>query len=409
MGMADRRYDLVLFGATGFTGRLVAEYLARHAAGTSLAWALGGRNAAKLERVRAELAAIDAACAELPIVEADALDAAAMARVVAQTRVVCTTVGPYAQYGTALVAACARAGTHYCDLAGEVPWIRSSIDANHDEARRTGARIVHCCGFDSIPSDLGALFLQQQLIDRCGAPAAAVTALFGENSGKFSGGTVASLLGVIDAAARDRAVRRMLGDPHGLDPEGGPRSAARDARAPGWDRVLRVPTAPFVMAAINTRVVRRSHALLGYPWGTDFVYDERMSLPRSPRGVATAVAITGALAGFVAATQVPALRRQLEKRLPGPGEGPNAEERARGYYVVRLHGEAAGTRLIAKVADQLDPGYGGTAKMLGEAALCLAEDELASGGGVLTPASAMGLTLVARLVNAGVTFEIVEH
>lgn len=408
MATATRRHDLVLFGATGFTGRLVAEHLARHAAGTGLAWALAGRSRGRLEAVRGELAAIDAACAELPIVEADALDPAAMARVAAETRVVCTTVGPYARYGGPLVAACARAGTHYCDLTGEVPFIRASIDANHEEARRTGARIVHCCGFDSIPSDLGTLFLQHELVARTGEPARAVTALFGESKGKLSGGTIASLLGVIDAAASDRGLRRLLADPHGLDPEGGPRSAVRDARAPGWDRALGVPTAPFVMAAINTRVVRRSHALLGYPWGTDFVYDERMSLPRSAGGVAAAVAITGAMVGFVAASQIPALRRALERRLPQPGEGPTAEERARGHYVVRLHGEAGGLRLVATVSDRLDPGYAGTARMLGEAARCLAEDELPSAGGVLTPASAMGLTLVERLVAAGVTFDVAE-
>ena len=408
MATAGRRHDLVLFGATGFTGRLVAEHLARQAAGTPLAWALAGRNAAKLEKVRAALAEIDAACAELPIIEADAMDRAAMAKVAAETRVVCTTVGPYALYGEALVDACARAGTHYCDLTGEVPFIRGSIDRNHEEAKRTGARIVHCCGFDSIPSDLGTLFLQHELVARTGAPARAVTALFGESSGKFSGGTFASLLGVIDQAARDKTVRRMLADPHGLDPVGGPRSAAKDARTPGWDRVLGKPTAPFVMAAINTRVVRRSHALLGYPWGDDFLYDERMSLPRSPIGVAAAIAITGALVGFVAASQVPALRKLIEKRMPKPGEGPTEEERARGHYVVRLHGETGGLRLVAKVADQFDPGYAGTARLLGEAARCLAEDELTSGGGVMTPASAMGMSLVERLVTVGVTFDVAE-
>jgi short subunit dehydrogenase-like uncharacterized protein len=408
MAVSGRRHDLVLFGATGFTGRLVAEHLARHAAGTPLRWALGGRNAGKLEKVRAALAEIDAACAEIPIIEADAMDAAAMAKVAAETRVVCTTVGPYALYGNALVDACARAGTHYCDLTGEVPFIRGSIDRNHDEAKRTGARIVHCCGFDSIPSDLGTLYLQHELIARTGAPAGAVTALFGESSGKLSGGTFASLLGVIDEAAKNKDVRRVLADPHGLDPRDGPRSKAKDARGPGWDRVLGKPTAPFVMAAINTRVVRRSHAMLGYPWGDDFLYDERMSLPRSPLGVAAAVAITGALVGFVAASQVPALRKMIEKRMPKPGEGPTEEERQRGHYIVRLHGESGGVRLVAKVADQLDPGYAGTARLLGESARCLAEDELPSPGGVLTPASAMGMTLVERLVAAGVTFDVSE-
>lgn len=408
MATAARRFDLVLFGATGFTGRLVAEYLARAAAGTSLVWALAGRSAGKLEKVRAALVDIDAACADLEIVEADALDPAAMARVAADTRVVCTTVGPYAKYGAPLVAACVQAGTHYCDLTGEVPFIRASIDMNHDEAQRTGARIVHCCGFDSVPSDLGTLYLQRELIARCGAPAPAVTALFGESSGSFSGGTVASMLGVVDAAATDRETRRVLMDPHGLDPAGGPRSAAKDARGPGWDKVLKRPTAPFVMAAINTRVVRRSHALMGYPWGEDFLYDERMSLPRSVGGVAAAIGITGAVAGFVAASQVRPLRKQIEKRLPQPGEGPDAEARARGHWKVRLHGTSAGTTLLATLGDTLDPGYSGTAKLLGEAARCLAEDELPGSGGVLTPASAMGEALIERLIEAGVQFEIRE-
>jgi short subunit dehydrogenase-like uncharacterized protein len=408
MPAAGRRHDLVLFGATGFTGRLVAEHLARHAAGTPLAWALAGRNRAKLEKVRAALADLDAACAELTIIEADAMDAAAMAKVAAETRVVCTAVGPYALYGVALVDACARAGTHYCDLTGEVPFIRGSIDRNHEVAKKTGARIVHCCGFDSIPSDLGTLYLQHELVARTGAPAREVRALFGETSGKSSGGTFASLLGVIDAAAKDKAMRRVLADPHGLDPAGGPRSAAKDARGPGWDRVLGKPTAPFVMSAINSRIVRRSHAMLGYPWGHDFLYDERMSLPRSPIGLAAAVAITGALVGFVAASQVPTLRKLIEKRIPQPGEGPTEEERTRGHYVVRLHGEAGGLRLVAKVSDTVDPGYAGTAKLLGESARCLAEDELPGGGGVLTPASAMGMLLVERLVSVGVGFDVAE-
>ncbi|HVK75138.1 MAG TPA: saccharopine dehydrogenase NADP-binding domain-containing protein [Kofleriaceae bacterium] len=403
-----RRFDIVLFGATGFTGRLVAEYLTRRAAGTSLRWALSGRSTAKLEQVRSELAAIDAAARDLAILEADCHDQAAIDRIARDTRVVCTTVGPYAQHGVTLVDACARAGTHYCDLAGEVPFIRASIDRNHDEARRTGARIVHCCGFDSIPSDLGVLSLQHELTARTGGPAKKITALFGETKGAFSGGTVASLLGVIDAAARDRAARKVLGDPYGLDPAGSPRGPDHDVKAPGYDRTLGKVTAPFLMAAINTRVVRRSHALLGHPWGTDWSYDERMSLPRSPVGVAAAVAITGALAGFVAGSQVPWVRKQIEHRLPRPGEGPTADQRARGHWTVRLYGENGGKRVVMKLADRLDPGYAGTAKLLGESALCLAEDELATPTGVLTPATAMGLTLVERLREAGVTWETSE-
>ena len=400
-----RRFDLVLFGATGFTGRLVAEYLTRRAAGSPLRWALAGRSERKLEQVKAELAAIDAAARDLAVLEGDAHDPAAMARIAGETRVVCTTVGPYAQHGDVLVDACAAAGTHYCDLAGEVTFIRGSIDRNHERARQTGARIVHCCGFDSVPSDLGVLSLQRELEARGGA-ARKVTALFGESKGAFSGGTVASMLGLIDQAARDQAVRRLLGDPYGLDPAGSPRGPDHDVKGPGYDRTIRAFTAPFVMAAINTRVVRRSHALLGRPWGADWSYDERMSLPRSPGGAAAAVAITGALAGFVAGTQVPWLRKKIEARLPRPGEGPDAEARAKGYWTVRVHGEHDGTALVLTLSDRLDPGYAGTAKLIGESALCLAEDALPGEGGVLTPAVAMGPLLIERLKSAGVSWDV---
>lgn len=401
----DRAHDLILFGATGFTGRLVAEYLTRRAAGTDLRWALAGRSRARLEAVRTGLAAIDAAAATLPIVVADAQDPAAMLALARTATAVCTTVGPYLQHGGPLVAACAEAGTGYCDLTGEVPFVRASIDRHHATAVATGARLVHCCGFDSMPSDLGVWLLQGELEAQCGRGAPAVTALF-EVKGAASGGTIASMFGLVDAAARDRATRRLLLDPYALDPAGTPRGDDQDVRGPGFDRTLGAFTAPFVMAAVNARVVRRSHALRGQPWGRGWRYDERMGLPGSPRGAALALAITGGLAGFVAATQVPRLRRALEARLPKPGEGPSASQRARGRYRARLHGTVEGTTLVATFADQLDPGYDGTAKLLGEAALTLALDPPATGGGVLTPAVALAPTLVPRLRAAGVTLDV---
>ncbi|MEZ4404616.1 MAG: saccharopine dehydrogenase NADP-binding domain-containing protein [Kofleriaceae bacterium] len=404
MADADRRFDLVLFGATGFTGQLVAEYLTRRAAGTPLRWALAGRSRGRLEAIRAGLAAIDPAIT-VELVVADALDLAAMTELARDTTTVCTTVGPYARLGAPLVAACVAAGTAYCDLTGEVPFIRASIDRHHRAAQATGARIVHCCGFDSVPSELGVWLLQRALEERAGRGAASVTALF-ELRGQMSGGTVASLLGVVDAAARDRATRRLLGDPYGLDPVDGPRGHDRDRRGPGYDRTLGRFTAPFVMAAINTRVVRRSHALLGHPWGVAGRYDEAMGLPRSPVGAALAVGVTGALAGFVAASQVPRLRALLEARLPKPGDGPSAAARARGRYRVRVHGTVDGTTVTATVADDLDPGYDGTAKLLGEAALALALDPPCSDGGVLTPMVALAPTLAPRLRAAGVTLDV---
>ncbi len=400
---AARTHDLVLFGATGYTGRLVAERIAH--AGEPLRWALAGRDRTKLERVRAELAQQVPECADLPILVGDAHDPAAMDAIAVATKVVCTTVGPYALHGSELVAACARAGTDYCDLTGEVPWIRAMIDAHHARAEETGARIVHCCGFDSIPSDLGVLLLQEEMKRRHGRPAERVTSFFGESKGHFSGGTVASLLGVVDEAARNPDVRRTLGNPYSLDPDpkhDGPDGA--DVKGIGFDRAMRVFTAPFVMAAINTRVVRRSHALLGYPWN-GFAYKEVMSFPGTPRGLAMATGITAGIAGFLVATRVPPLRALLERRLPAPGEGPSAEERARGFFVVRVAGESNGDRLVVKVSDRADPGYGSTSKMLSQAALCLALDDLPTPGGVLTPATAMGFRLIERLRDAGLTLE----
>ena len=403
---ASRTHDLVLFGATGYTGRLVAERIAH--SGERVTWALAGRDRTKLEHVRADLAAQVPECADLPILVGDATSAKDMDAIAASTRVVCTTVGPYARYGGELVGACARAGTDYCDLTGEVPWIRQMIDAHHATAQTSGARIVHCCGFDSIPSDLGTLLLQEEMKRRHGRPASRVTALFGESKGKFSGGTFASLLGVVDEAARDREVRRVMLNPYGLDPDPthtGPDGP--DARGVGYDRGMGVFTAPFVMSAINTRVVRRSHALFGYPWN-GFSYRELMSFPGSPRGLAMATGVTAAIGGFLLATRVPALRTRIEKRLPSPGEGPTAEERARGYFVLRIVGEADGARLVVKVSDRADPGYGSTSKMLSQAALCLAMDDLPTPGGVLTPAYAMGFRLIERLRAAGLTLEAVD-
>jgi short subunit dehydrogenase-like uncharacterized protein len=281
------------------------------------------------------------------------------------------------------------------------------IDAHHETARKTGARIVHCCGFDSIPSDLGVLLVQEEMKRRKGRAAERVTAFFGEFRGKLSGGTFASMLGISDAAAGDPSVRRVLFNPYALDPDPAHGGPDKDDRGVGYDRGLRAFTAPFMMSAINTRVVRRSHALLGYPWH-GFSYREVMSFPRSPRGLAMAAGVTAGLVGFLAATRVPPLRARLERKLPAPGEGPSPEERARGYFVVRVVGEANGDRLVVKISDRADPGYGSTSKMLSQSALCLAKDDLPTGGGVLTPATAMGYRLIERLRDAGLTLEATD-
>ena len=385
-------FDLIVFGATGFTGKLVAEYLAKR---KPARWAIAGRN-------RDKLAALGL---NVPIVVGDATDPAQCAALARQTRVVCTTVGPYSQYGSALVAACAEAGTHYCDLTGEVHWMRQMIDAHHERAAKTGARIVHACGFDSIPSDLGTWATQQAFVKRFGRPARKVTAFFGETSGALSGGTAASGFAIADAMV-DPAVRRVLSDPYALDPHPEAPHPAIDKRVVGWDPTLKMFFVPFFMAEVNTRVVRRGHALAGAPWGDDFVYREVMSTPGNARGAVLAATITAGLAGLSAAMKRPWLREQLRRRAPKPGEGPSQQQRERGHWKVRFVAEDGDDKLIYVVGDPAgDPGCASTAKMLGESALCLAYDRLDSPAGVLTASVAMDGALLARLREAGLVFE----
>lgn len=411
MGSA-RTYDLILFGATGFTGRLVAEYLL--GTGTGIKWALGGRSAGKLEEVKRALAAEHPAAAALPVVVADSLDEAAMARVAADCKVVCTTVGPYARYGEPLVAACARAGTHYCDLTGEPQFVRRMIDRYEAAAKESGARIVHCCGYDSIPSDLGSMMVAEAMVAQ-GAVVKEVRAFAGESKGTFSGGTVASMINILEEVRKDPSLRKVLGHPYGLNPEGQRKGPDRsDQSGIRFDDALGMWTAPFVMASINTRVVRRSHALRGFPYGQDFRYSECMSTGKGMQGWLRAAAITGGLGGFMAAMAVGPARKLLAARvLPKPGEGPSKEARESGYFAFRhlAFGERPdGTqvKLLGMVRGNKDPGYGETAKMLGESALCLAEDEarLPVQGGIWTPATAMGQVLLDRLRAAGMTFEV---
>ncbi len=415
--MSDREFDVVLFGATGFTGKLVAEYLAGRA-GKSIRWAIAGRNRVKLEAVKDDLVAIDGALGDLSILIADGHDDASLDALVPKTRVVCTTVGPYGQNGRRLAAACARHGTHYCDITGEVPFIRGSIDANHESAVASKARIVHCCGFDSIPSDLGVFLLWDHAKQKGGSLSWA-KCFVGEMRGAASGGTAATMLAIVEEATRDSKVRKLLGNPHALDPEV-PRGRKRDpfeadVRGVSFDPDIDRWTAPFVMASINTRIVRRSNALLHY--GDAFRYREAMSLPKGPKGFFAASLVSLGTTGFAIGAALPPTRALLARFvLPKAGEGPSKEARDRGHFTFRLvaegTGEAGGTlRATATVKGTSDPGYGETAKMLGESALCLAEDaaSLEPRFGVLTPATAMGMHLVNRLRAAGMTFALGEH
>jgi len=402
--VAERELDIVVWGATGFTGKLVAAYLAEHRP-EGLRWAIAGRDERKLQAVRDELARIDAQLGELPILLADSHDRATLDALASKTKAVSSTVGPFAKHGSDLVAACVEQGTHYCDITGESHWVRRMIDAHHEAARAAGTRIVTCCGFDSIPSDLGCQLLQTEAIERHGAPCSEVTLYVDRVKGGMSGGTLASMANLLDEAGRDRSVRKVVGHPYGLNPEGerkgpdGP-DAHGVARAPdgGW-------TAPFVMAAINTRIVRRTNALLDYRYGREFRYGELMRFPPGPKGLMMATSLTAGLAAFTTMMVARPTRRLLTKRvLPKPGQGPSRAEREAGFWRMRLVGQGTARDVEVLVEGDLDPGYGDTAKMLGESLLCLALDDLGSEGGVLTPASAMGAPLRQRLVAAGMRF-----
>jgi short subunit dehydrogenase-like uncharacterized protein len=408
--MKDREFDVIVYGATGFTGRLVAEYLLeRYGTGGDLKWAIAARSPGKLDALKDELGE---AAADLESIVADSNDADTLAALAARTRVVLTTVGPYALYGSKLVAACAEAGTDYCDLAGEVQWIRAMIDKHHERARETGARIVHCCGFDSIPMDIGAWFLQQEAHRRFGSFCSRIKLYVKATKGAVSGGTVASMANVARTAREDRSVLRLLVDPYALNPEGereGP--DGRDQQGSVFDEDTGSWTAPFIMARINTRVVRRSHALAGYPWGKDFRYDETVLTGKGLGGRTKAAMVSGGLAGLALGLAYAPTRVLLRRFvLPDPGEGPSPQQRESGFFnLMQLGTLPDGTKLRGRITGDRDPGYGSTSKMLAEAAVCLALDDPESPGGVLTPAAAMAGPLIERLrANAGLTFDIVD-
>ncbi|MBL8677880.1 MAG: saccharopine dehydrogenase NADP-binding domain-containing protein [Myxococcales bacterium] len=398
----QRAFDLVLFGATGFTGRLVAEYLAeRCREGLSLRWAMAGRDRAKLQAVQSSINT------DVPILVGDAMDEGSMRLLAEQTRLVLTTVGPYAKYGSALVAACAAQGTDYCDLTGEVHWMRAMIDAHHETARRTGARIVHTCGYDSIPSDLGTLALFDHVERTHGKKLERITHYAGESRGGISGGTIASMLALMEISSRDRSLRKLLANPYALNPEPLPEGPdGPDPMGVRYDDGLGMWTGPFVMAAVNSRVVRRSNALLDFRYGKQFRYTELSSTGRGTTGLARASALTAGLGSFMVLLQNTRARSLLAKRvLPKPGEGPSRATIEQGFFTSRFVGHGDGITAKLTIRGKRDPGYGATARMISESALCLLQDDLPKQGGVLTPASAMGMALVPRLEKAGIRFE----
>lgn len=410
-------YDLVVFGATSFVGQILSRYLAEHLSGGqvgSVRWAIAGRSATRLDEFKRSLGA---AGQGLPTIVADAADESQLKAMCAQTRVVVSTVGPYALYGEPLVKVCAEGGTDYCDLTGETPWIRRMVSRYEASAQRSGARLVHCCGFDSVPSDMGVYFLQRQALKQWGTPATQVKMRVRAMKGGASGGTVASLVNVVKEAVADPALRKELANPYSLCPPGhGFTVRQHNVRSAEFDADFGAWVAPFVMAAINERVVHRSNALSGKAYGAQFTYDEGILTGAGTTGRLAAMAVVGGLAAFTVGVALHPTRRLLERFvLPKPGEGPSPEAQLAGRYDLRFFGRTGqGQTLRARVTGDRDPGYGSTGKMLGQAALSLALDhardgvKLGRGGGFWTPATFFDERLIERLgKHAGMRFELV--
>jgi short subunit dehydrogenase-like uncharacterized protein len=378
----NAEFDIIVYGATGYTGRLVAEYLAqRYGIGGDVKWAMGGRSAAKLAQVRDEMGAPQ----DTPLVVADANDPAELDAMVRRAKAIVTTVGPYQLYGDKLVAACAAAGTDYLDLCGEPNWMAHVIATHDAAAKASGARILHSCGFDSIPFELGVHFAQETAKAKLGGPVPRVKGRIRSMRGGLSGGTAASGAATMAAIQKDPSLIALMMNPFALTPGfQGPEQPPGNAVE--HDPDLGVDVGPFMMAAINTKNVHRSNALMGHPWGTDFAYDEM------------SVVVPGAPTEFTG----------MGEGMPKPGEGPSKAEREAGFYDIAFIGVANdGRKLRVSVKGDRDPGYGSTSKMLAETAICLIKDRPDVAGGVWTPGAAMGMKLVDRLqANAGLTFAV---
>jgi len=387
-----KKFDIVVYGATGFTGQLVAEYLAAHYGNDKeLRWAMAGRSLEKLKSVRDAIGA----AADTPLIVADASDPASLKAMVDQTGSVLTTVGPYQLYGNDLLAACVASGTDYFDLCGEPIWMRQMIDKHEAQAKASGARIVFSCGFDSVPFELGAFFVQQEAKRVFGAPAARVKGRVRDMRGTLSGGTAASGRATFEAVAKDLSLVPILNDPFALTPGfTGPKQPK--GNKPVYEEDLQSWTAPFMMALINTRNVHRSNLLMGFPYGKDFVYDEMVLTGAGEKGEANAKKVMAA---------------NNEKTGPNarkPGEGPSKEEQENGLYDLLYVAVAPdGREVRASVKGDRDPGYGSTSKMISECAICLLRDTPDVPAGFWTPGAAMQHRLIKRLVdNAGLTFAV---
>ena len=400
--MIDKReFDIIIWGASGFTGRLVAEYLYKNYNSKDLKWAIAGRDNQKLISIRKTFLND-----EVPIVLADSFDETSLNKMTQRANVICSTVGPYAKYGSLLVKSCIKNKTHYCDLAGEAQWIRKMIDLYHEEAIRNQVKIVNSCGYDSIPSDMGVYFINKNLSKKNLTIKMRVTG----TKGGYSGGTYASMQNIIKEASSDRDVRKSLTNPYGLNPVGEQSGHdKRDLSSVVYDKKIKSWIAPFLMAGINTKIVRRSNALSNYNYGKDFKYDEAVMTGKGIKGQLAGIMLSIPLI-LLAAKPGSILNKIFSFFVPKPGQGPNKKERESGYFSSKFfvfdeHSNSS----IFKVTGDRDPGYGSTSKMLAESAVCLAKDNLDNTFGIITPSYAMGNNILERLIsNAGLSFKKIK-
>ena len=396
----ERDFDLIIWGATGFTGNLVCDYINKNYNERELRWAIAGRNKKKILKLQQKLKIDDSRT-----IIADSSDKNSLVKMVKKSKVVCTTVGPYAKYGTNLVEACIEGETNYCDITGETQWIRRIIDRFHTKAKEKNIKIINSCGFDSIPSDMGVFYSQKKMLDKTGKYASTINMRVAGAKGGISGGTYNSLSNVLEEALVDKEVRKTLTNPYGLNPidkQFGPDKS--DLREVIFDAVSNSWIAPFVMAGINTKIVRRSHALMDFMYGKNFAYDE---------ATLTGKGIAGQIRGYMSLIPIflatrkkgSIIKKIVDFILPKSGEGPSKKTRINGYYNLRFYLTLDKMTYVSKVLGDMDPGYGSTSKMLAESAICLALDEIPDTYGILTPSVALGDSLLKRLEeNAGLTF-----
>ena len=397
-----KKFDIIIWGASSFTGKLVTEYIFNKYGSSKIKWAIAGRNLDKLERIRSEVADKN-----IPIFIADSFDEDSLSKFVKKTNVVCSTVGPYSLYGTKLVKLCVENNTNYCDITGEAHWIRTIIDSFHEKAKSKKIKIVNSCGFDSIPSDMGVYFIQNEIKKVYKNHARSIKMRVAGIRGGISGGTYGSINNLLKEAYADKSVFKVLNNPYGLNPKhkmvG---SDKKDLRKIIFDKESNSWIYPFIMAGINTKIVRRSNALSNFQYGKDFRYEEAMMSGRGISGFWKAILAIFPLA-MVSLNPNSFLKKIVNSYMPKPGEGPGVDKRKNGFYNIRFYIIIDEKRkAFAKVIGDSDPGYGSTSKMLAESALCLAFDKLPEKYGVLTPSVAMGDSLLKRLQNnAGIDFK----